>query len=290
MTPLRWDVPAHMFGFMEQTRDQERQEVYERIPWEALERRTRDPSRLVIAVAGAVAVGALAFSFVRSQPEAPPTPSLPAAGTPGQSGVTASPPPPTTTIQPLVVAEADLYAVDEERLIGLAMAHAEWFAVEYYSIDGSSVSRETLAALLPEGVPAPEAPAGTQVYVDWVRALSVTEVAPLTYEVEVLVRSLVSGPDGAFVRQLPRRVVIEVSIDSEGEPRIVRPPTSAGEPISEAKPALMDVQIPDELRAEVESAHGPVIAGEPLADGRWRVIVMVTDPDGVARPRTMIVP
>jgi hypothetical protein len=278
-----------MFGSMEQTRDQERQEVYERIPWEALDRRPRDPNRLVMAIAGAVAVGALAFSFTRNQSEAPPAPTAPVVESSGPT--LADPqPPPTATSVPLVVAEADLYAVDEERLIGLAMAHAEWFAVEYFSIDGSAVSRETLASLLPDGVPVPEAPAGTQVYVDWARGLSVTEIAPLTFEVEVLVRSLVSGPDGVFARQPPRRVVVEVTIDDQGEARIVRPPVSAGETTPASQLISSGLEIPDALRTEIEASHGPVISGEPLADGKWRVIVMVTDSDGVARPKTMIVP
>ena len=50
-------------------------EVYERIPWETLDKQSGDRQWLVIAVAGAVAVGALAYSFVKSQP----APSPPAA-------------------------------------------------------------------------------------------------------------------------------------------------------------------------------------------------------------------
>lgn len=48
--------------------DQERHEVYERIPWERLERPSGDRQWMLIALAAAVAVGALAFSFMKNQP------------------------------------------------------------------------------------------------------------------------------------------------------------------------------------------------------------------------------
>lgn len=273
-----------MFGGM----DQERQEVYERIPWETLERKGRDPNRMVVAVAGAVALGALAFSFVRNQPvtSVPPTPGpvLEAPGVPAETVM-----PPATVATPLMVAEADLYAVDEERLLDLAMAHAEWFAVEFFAVDGSERSRLTLAALLPEGVPVPEAPVGTQVFVDWVRASSVSEVAPLVYQVEVIVRSLVTGSEGGFSRQPTRLALIEVVVGTDGLPRVTRPPVLVDEPIPTPH-VLTLAGVPDQVRQSVEASHGPVVGGEQLADGGYRVVAMVTDADGVSRPQTVVVP
>lgn len=269
--------------------DQERHEVYERIPWETLERKGRDPNRIVIAVAGAVALGALAFSFVRNQPAIPvsPTPAAPVV----EAGTVPTQPvlPPENVATPLVVAEADLYAVDEERLLDLATAHAEWFAVEYFAVDGSDRSLATLASLLPEGVPVPEAPPGVQVFVDWVRASSVSEVAALVYQVEVIVRTLVSGPEGVFTRQPTRAAMIEILIGADGSPRVTRPPTLIEEP-RPAPHSLPLTGVPDQVRESVEATHGPVVGGEQLADGGYLVVAMVTDSDGVTRPRTVLVP
>lgn len=266
--------------------DPERQETYERIPWEALESRRRDPNKTVMIVAAAVAVGALAFSFTRNQPIAP-TPEAVAPTTVTVGSV--APVPSTVASPPMVVAEADLYAVEEDLLVDVARAHAEWFAVEYLAFDGSEASRQTLASLLPAGVPVPEAPAGTQVFVDWAGSTAVTEVAPTIYQVEVIVRSLVSGADGAFVRQSPRRLFVEVALGPDGSPRVTRPPQTV---VSDtAEPEEMALQtVPEALRAELEATVGTVVGGEAMADGSWRVVVMAVDPDGVTRPRTVLVP
>lgn len=269
--------------------EQERHETYERIPWEALDSRRTDPNRLVILVSAAIAVGALAFSFMRGQPVAPPE-SVPEAVVPPSTIPAATTPPPSLSPPPMVVSEADLYAVDGERLAAVAAAHAEWFAVEYLAVDGSEASRATLAALLPAGVPLPEAPEGTQVFVDWAGAVSVSETTPLTYEVEVLIRSLVSGPDGGFVRQPPRRLIVEVALDGDGLPRVTRPPSAAAAPQPAAEQAIVLGVLPESVTAEIEATVGSVVGGEALPTGGWRAVVMAVDPDGVTRPRTIVVP
>ena len=134
----------------------ERQEVYERIPWETLEKKGSDRQWLLYAVAGSVVLGALAYSFIRNQPAEIPPPATAEAASAAVSSVpatttTAVPvaPQASTVASPLVVAEADLYAVDPERLIDQAATHAEWFAVEFVAYDGSERSAKTLAGLLP---------------------------------------------------------------------------------------------------------------------------------------------
>lgn len=268
---------------------EERQEVYERIPWETLERKGGDRQWLLIAVAGAVTVGALAYSFMQNQP-------APAPEALAQPVVTAAPPvavvPPatvTTITTPLLLAEADLYAVDPVDLGRRAAAHAEWFAIEYFAFDGSEQSRSSLQALLPAGLPLPEAPTGAQVFVDWVGTQSVTESGPLQFSVEVVIRSLLSEGDGAFTRQPPRLATVEVSIGEDGRPVVLRPPS-----VSAAAPAvpvsLTLTPLPIDLQAQVEASHGPVVGGELLADGRWRVVAMVSGLDGVSRPETVVLP
>ncbi|MCZ6630927.1 MAG: hypothetical protein O7D28_06225 [Actinobacteria bacterium] len=268
--------------------DEERQEVYERIPWETLEKQGGDRQWLVIAVAGAVAVGALAYSFTKSQPAPPPTP------TPVEAAVTD--PPVTTAIAPvtslqtpLVMAEADLYAIDPERIIDQAKALAEWFAVEYFAVDGSEQSQATLGSLMPSGVPLPEAPAGTQVFVDWVGVQSVTETAPLSYDIAVLVRSLMAQGDGGFVRQPTRVATIVVVVGDDGLPRVARPPAITTPPV--LSPVTMTLNsLPATLEEQVESAYGLVVGGEQLEDGVWRVVAMVEGVDGVRRPTIITVP
>jgi len=185
--------------------EEERHEVYERIPWETLEKKGADRQWLAYAVAGAVVVGALAYTFMQNRP-IPASDTFPVAVEQPVPPLAMIPTAPVTTAAaPRVLAEADLFAVDPERLIDRAAAHAEWFAIEYFGIDGSAESAETLAGLMPEGIPLPEAPEGVQVFVDWVGAISVLEVESLIYDIEVVVRSLQSGSDGVFIRQ-PTRI------------------------------------------------------------------------------------
>ncbi len=270
--------------------DEERNEVYERIPWETLEKQGGDRQWLLIAVAGAVAVGALAYSFMKNQP--PPAPVAQVAEAVAESPVTWSTSPPvpvSAVITPLVVAEADLYAVNPERIIDQARAHAEWFAVEYFGMDGSDESQTTLGSLLPSGIPLPDAPEGVQVFVDWVGAQTVTETAPLTYDVEVMVRSLMAQGEEGFVRQPTRVVTIGVVIGDDGLPRVARPPMVTVQGVSSPM-TLALTPLPAETQVQVESVYGPVIGGEQLPDGRWRVVVMAQGVDGVRRPTTVVVP
>lgn len=269
--------------------DQEPQEVYERIPWETLEKQGSDRQWLLIAIAGAVALGALAYSFVKSQPMTTPPPEVEAIPVTVAAPGSVSPAPVGTVASPLVVAEADLYAINPERLIDRVAAHAEWFAVEYFTVDGSEQSRLTLGTLMPAGVPLPESPLGTQVFVDWVGTQVVSEVAPLAYEVEVVVRSLLSTEETGFVRQPTTILTIEITIGEDGLARVARPPIIST-PSAITPLAMALTAVPAHISSEVESLHGPVVGGEPLADGRWRVVAMVAGADGVQRPATIIVP
>ncbi len=268
--------------------EQERNEVYERIPWETLDRGGGDRQWLVIAVAGAVVVAALTFSFMRGQP----MPTTQMEPVPATAPLAPSPPPeitPTTVTSPVVMAEADLFAVDPDTLAHLAASHAEWFAVEYLSVDGSEQSRQTLVSLLPSGVPLPEAPEGTQVFVDWAGTQSVTETVPLSYQVEVLVRSLLAQGDGGFTRQPVTRMQVTVQIGEDGLPRVASPPRIVQ--TVPAPPSQMALSpVPEPIRAQVESAHGAVVGGVQQADGSWLVVAMVIGTDGVTRPVTVAAP
>jgi hypothetical protein len=268
----------------------ERPEVYDRIPWETLERSTSDRHWIVYAIAGAVTLGALTYSFMRAQPSVVPpqvtvASTVPASTTMSNVGTT----PPASVESPVVLAEADLYAVDPVQLAARAASHAEWFAVEYVAVDGTDRSREQLAKLLPAGIPVPEAPEGTQVFVDWAGAVSLTETDPGHFEVGVLVRSLVSRGEEGFQRQPALLVEASVAIDEDGLPRITSAPT-LGSPTTAPQDQLLLAPVPEEISAQVGQTYESVVGGVERPEGGWAVVVMATGADGVSRPMTVTVP
>lgn len=277
--------------------DQERNEVYERIPWESLEDKKSDRQWLTYGVAGAVVLGALAYSYVSNRPVALPVattvevsevaaPSTPAAVDPVP--VPAVSPTPSTT--PVLTSEADLYAIHPERVADRVAAHAEWFVAEYLTVDGSEQGRETLASLMPVGVPLPVAPEGTMVFVEWVRTVSVEEIAPLTYRATVLARSLAAQDESAYQRQAPLEVTVDISMTEES-PQVVLPPEARPASSGPAhQPTL--IAVPDDVGATALEMTGgsEIIGGTPGERGGWRVVVLAPGLDGVSRPVTVAVP
>ncbi len=268
-----------------------RKEVYERIPWEHLERQATDRQWLYVGVAGAIAIGALAYSFVKNQPLEPaamtgplPTTGVEVSESPSESTPSASP----SVSSPVVVTEADLYAADPQRLEAAASAHAEWFAVEYFSVDGSEVSKETLRRLLPDGVPLPEAPEGTQVFVDWAGVRQVTRVGEADFEVDVLVRSLLSTETGGFARQPGRMLRVRIHVGPDGAPSVAAPPLMVELPL--VSPVQLDLsEVPPDM-ASTTPPGAVIVGGMQWPDGSWRMIVMTTGIDGVKRPEVVEVP
>jgi len=286
--------PTHTFGIMEP----ERNEVYERIPWETLEEKKGDRQWLMFGVAGAIVLGALAYSFMSSRPAVVPvattmvtTPSLAEQASAPVTTATAAPAlPPTAATVPVVTAEADLYAVHPERAIDQVAAHAEWFVTEYLTVDGSEEGRASLTGLMPAGVPLPVAAEGTRVFVEWVRATGVEEIAPLTYRVTVLARSLAAQDDAAYQRQAPLELAVDVSL-SEDSPQVVTAPQIR--PAASGQPhQLALAQVPEEVgSAALQQAAGTeVVGGVQTPDGDWQVVVLAPTPDAVSRPITVVVP
>ncbi len=275
----------------------ERNEVYERIPWETLEEKKPDRQWMMMAVAGAVVLGALAYSFMSNR-----TAPLPVTSTvPVASATTLAPvdpavdpapaaPPPVAGTTPVVTAEADLYAVHPERVIDRAVAHAEWFVAEYLTVDGTEEGRATLTSLLPAGVPLPSAAEGTRVFVEWVRATGVEETGQLTYRVTVLARSLAAAGATEYVRQPPLQVEVDVSVAGDIPQVVMAPRVAPAQPGNPFQLALTPV--PDEIGASaLEQAGGSeVVGGTQSADGTWQVVVLAATPDGVSRPVSVSIP
>jgi len=274
--------------------ESERNETYERIPWETLEEKKPDRQWMMMAVAGAVVLGALAYSFMSNRTAPVPVVSTLAAAAPETSAV-ASPvpqavPPPVATTAPVVTAEADLYAVHPERVIDRAAAHAEWFVAEYLTMDGTEEGRAALMALLPAGVPMPAADEGTRVFVEWVRATSVEEVGQLVYRVTVLARSLAAEANAEYRRQAPLQVDVEVSMAGDAAQVVMAPRVSPAHPGPAHQLAL--VTVPEEVGAAAleQSGGSEVVGGMQTPDGGWQVVVLAATPDGVVRPVSVPIP
>ncbi len=258
--------------------ESERAETYERIPWETLEAKQNDRKWLVYAIAGAVTVGALAYSFARSQPVDPASIAIPStAPQPTVPEVVTVPP---TVASPVVVTEADLFAVDPDVYRQTAATHAELAAMEYFSSDGS-------ASLMPASFPQAVVPDGVSVFVDWVGSAGVVEVDPTNFEVQVVVRSLLAHGDGAFVRQPTQRATFVIGIDGAGNPYVTGAPVVEEVTFDNESNVTLSVP-PTDIAASVEAEHGPVLGGIQDADGSWRLVVMKTGPDGIQRPTTVI--
>lgn len=281
---------------MEQGSNQERNEVFERIPWEMLEPKRTDRQWLVLGLAGAVVAGVLAYSVVgnRAAPATAPVGPQPAANVATEQVADPVMPPapvaPPTAGAPVVTAEADLYAIHPERVVDRVVAHAEWFVAEYLTVDGSQQSADVLTALLPAGLPLPEPPEGARVFVEWVRASTVEEIAPLRYRVLVLARTLAAQGDEPYQRQAPLELGVVVDFSDEA-PVVTGPPTVRPVPLPSAVAmTLSEVPADTEQAALALVGSGRVLGGTPGADGSWEVVVMAPAPDGVSRPQTVTVP
>ena len=272
----------------------ERNETYERIPWETLEEKKPDRQWMMMAVAGAVVLGALAYSFMSNRPAPIPVATTLAAAVPETTRV-ASPVPqaaaqPVATTAPVVTAEADLYAVHPERVIDRAVAHAEWFVAEYLTMDGTEEGRAALTALLPAGVPMPAAADGTRVFVEWVRASAVEEIGQLVYRVTVLARSLAAASNEEYQRQAPLQVEVDVSVAGDIPQVVMAPRVSTAQPGPTHQLTL--VTVPEEVgEAALQQSGGTeVVGGLQTPDGGWRVVVLAATPDGVSRPMSVPIP
>ncbi len=275
--------------------DPERNETYERIPWETLEDKKPDRQWMMMAVAGAVVLGALAYSFMTNRPAPLPSASTVAAVVPETTPVASPVPnaaavPPVATTAPVMTAEADLYAVHPERVIDRAVAHAEWFVAEYLTVDGTEEGRAALTTLLPAGVPLPSAVEGTRVFVEWVRASEVEEIGQLVYRVTVLARSLAAAANSEYKRQAPLQVEVDVSVAGDGPQVVMAPQMSPAQPGPAHQLTL--VTVPEEIAAAAlqQSGASEVIGGMQTPDGGWQVVLLAATPDGVSRPVSVLVP
>ncbi len=268
--------------------DEKNQEVYERIPWESLEKQGGDRQWLVLGIAGAVVAGSLGYSFMSNRPAPLPPPPSEAAAEAAPPATTLAPVapasvPPPAQPAPSLVAEADLYAVDPDSLAAEAAAHARWVVREFLASDGSA-EHGILRSLLPADIPLPSPPEGVLVFVEWVDSVGIEEVDVGTYRVSVLARYMVSVDGGDYQRVDPEIFTLDIGM-TEGMPRLL------GAPVVEAvdSPATAGIglaTVPDHVAAGVESVRpgSEIVGGYLDPSGMWNVVILAIGPGGVVRP------
>ncbi|CAN5777154.1 hypothetical protein BH23ACT4_BH23ACT4_05390 [soil metagenome] len=270
--------------------DEKNQEVYERIPWESLEKQGGDRQWLILGIAGAVVAGSLGYSFMsnRAAPMAPPPTEAAALAAPTTTLAPVAPAPVPVPSQPApsLVTEADLYAVDPEHLSAQAAAHARWVVREYLANDGSS-EQGVLRSLLPADIPLPSTPEGVLVVVEWVDSVGVEEIDVGTYRIEVLARYMVSAAGSDYQRVAPELFTLEIAV-TDGTPRLLGAPGVEAVD-SPATAGLGLGAVPDAVAAGVEAIRpgSEIVGGYVDPGGTWNVVVMATGPGGVVRPETV---
>jgi hypothetical protein len=267
---------------------------YEEIPWSTLLTEHRHGRAKTLYMAAAVIV-AIVVGFVGVRwLTAPGHGDLPALAAPVEtttSEVVAVEAESSTTTA--VLSEADLMAVEPAVAELAAIARAEWFVTDYFTVDGP-ISEELISAFVNDAV-VPYLPDGEGMgisYVEWARAFDVRPTIS-GYAVSVVFRSLTEEPDGAFVRGPVRAVDVLIAVE-EGETAIAELPIPILPPVyhtidgwmvtnGEAQDAAITATLDyagvfDENAQVIESgAAGP----------EWRVVFTVGDRSGNRWPVVM---
>jgi len=266
---------------------------YEEIPWSTLLGEHRDGRRRTIYIAAAVVVAfVIGVAGIRwltapGHGEAPAAGPVPIATTIGTTVPDTSPPTTAT------LTEADLLAIEPATAEYGAVARAEWFVTDFFTVDGP-MPEELLSAFVNDAV-LPDLPSGEDAgtsYVEWARAYDVRPT-PDGYAVFVVFRCLTEEDDGSFVRGPVRAVEVLVAV-RDGETAIADLPVPILPPVYHTIDGWMhtDGEAGDDaVAAALEYAglfdeNAEVI--ESGADGPdWRVVFTVGDRSGNRWPLVM---
>lgn len=286
---------------------------YEQIPWSHLVPVQKDRSLLLAA--GAVAIIAVVLAGVllmRRSPSPvpaaapPPTTALAEAPAPGPTDVTTTvvleaeePAPAPPAEGPRIYSEADLMAVlpppsPDHRL--LAIARAEWFVTDYFTVDGDASLAEGIVEALPDAVELPDTDGSAISYVEWARAVDVVDRPDGTMDVTVWFRTLVGAIDGSFSRTDVRAVEVRLAADAQGRLAVSDVPAAvAVEPVGIAPDWPAAAVPPPEVVAAAtpDTEHfGPdaELQSAGLTDTGWRLLFSIGDASGLRFPVIVRVP
>jgi hypothetical protein len=262
-------------------------EEHEEIPWSMLvdhDRRSRSRTLYIgAAVVIALVVIVTGIRWVDSHRHGPTEPVAVASST-------TTVPPPTTT----VVSEADLMPVDSATDRLAAIARAEWFITDYFTIDGSPapglLDAFTDDAVLPD---LPQLTGDSAVsFVEWARATAVRS-HPGGYAVTVLYRTLYENAEQRFERSPVRGVDVLVIVDGE-RTAIAELPVAVPIPVAHGVSGWMDTS--SDVSGEVISAaledaarltQNPALLESGGSGAVWRVVYTFEDPSGVRFPMVL---
>lgn len=200
----------------------------------------------------------------------------------------------TTTATTLaVLSEADLMAVQPATAELSAVARAEWFVADYFTVDGP-LPEELVSAFVNDAV-LPELPNHAEAdisYVEWARAFDIRPTAS-GYAVSVVFRSLTEEPGGTFIRSPVRAVDVLVAVD-DGETAIADLPIPILPPVYHTIDGWMEAEgeAHDEaIAATLEYAgmfdENAVVVQSGTSGPEWRVVFTIGDRSGNRWPVVM---
>jgi hypothetical protein len=255
-------------------------EEYESIPWDALVTDDAHRRRRLVSLAvAAVLVAGAAAGLTRLLPPDSPvaaTTSLPAA---------------VTSVVPtsLPRTEADLTGSGQEER--LAAAGAAWFVADYFTVDGSEVTSDAVAAKLPAGSDRPTGSEQARSFVESAIPTDVVARGDGRFRVVVVVRAL-AAPDGAsYIRQPARAVEVVVELAGDGLRIVDLPrPVSLPKAVPGERIVVEPTDPPDVVvsTARDQAAQWGIPEAEPMSAGKvsglWRIVFEVEDEVGLGWP------
>jgi hypothetical protein len=277
-------------------------EEFETIPWSQLAPPRTPPVTRVMLVAagvlGVVIIGVVGSRLLRSGSPRVTVTLPPEVVAPAPSQAVLADPPPADPVEAATAAEerlyseADLMAVTPEEDRRAAVARAEWFVTDYFTVDGDAATAAAVRSALTDGLaaPLPHDVGGGVSYVEWARAIRVAPNGPGRYLVTVAFRVLSNGQGDSLVRAPVRAVQVRVAVDGEAATAVIDLPEPAALDTA-VVPSLVppDAEPPAEVvAAALEAAR--LVGGDAAVEQAgvdetgWRIVVSVSSPSGLRWP------
>lgn len=198
-------------------------EVFERIPWEALEK-PQDRRWALYLGAAALVMGAVGVTVGRGMATPTPVPVTEAPETTLAVATTIPTTVPAVALPDTTWSEADLMAVPAETLEDSAAALAEWYVVDYFTRSGADGQGRS--------------------FVEWSAVVAREWLAASTLELTVVLRRLAAEGDESYIRVPTEGWLVTTELGDQGWVVVGGPmPVAPPEPVVEMPP--LEVQWAD---------------------------------------------
>lgn len=120
----------------------------------------------------------------------------------------------TTAPASMIMSEDELVRGSAIERTGVVATRAEWFVMDFFTIDGSPETVASVrAALAPElrSGPLPHDDDGDETFVEWARAVAIDDLGDRGFEVTVVYRAIRSAGDG-YNRDPVRAVTLPIDV------------------------------------------------------------------------------